>query len=169
MAKLKNKTFSDDFFMGEALKEAKKAFLLNEVPVGVVITQNNTIIAKSYNQIQKKHNTCFHAEFLAIQKVIKKLRLKHLLNNQEPFTLYTTLEPCPMCAGAIVLAKIHRVVIGAKDEKSGSAGSAINILQNEKFNHFCDVTFGVKSKDCSEILTSFFAQKRIEKKNKKIT
>lgn len=151
-------------FMNLAINEAKKAYKKDEVPIGaVLVADNSKIIAKAHNLVQYKKNTCYHAEFLVIQKALKKLNIKHLLSNglnRPKYTLYTTLEPCPMCAGAIVLSKIDRVVIAALDPKSGSAGSVLNILQNDKLNHKCNVEFGILENESSTLLKNFFSSKR---------
>lgn len=151
-------------FMNLALNEAKKAYKKDEVPIGaILVSDSKEIIAKAHNLVQSKKNTCYHAEFLVIQKSLKKLNIKHLSSNSQnssKFTLYTTLEPCPMCAGAIMLSKIDRVVIAARDPKSGAVGSVLNILQNDKLNHRCKVEFGILENESSTLLKNFFNSKR---------
>lgn len=142
--------------MGIALKEAKKAFDMNEVPIGAIIVRDDTIIAKAFNRRNTDKNTLAHAEIMAIDqasKVVGDWRL-------DDCTMYITLEPCPMCAGAIVQARIPRVVIGANNKKAGCAGSIINLLEEERFNHQVDVTRFVLEKESSNLLKDFFRQLR---------
>lgn len=148
-----------------AISEAKKAYDKKEVPVGAVLVNNQTqkIIAKSHNLVEKNQNITSHSEMIVINKAIKKLKIKYLTDQNLDFTLYTTLEPCSMCAGAIIHSKIKTVVIGAKDPKAGAAGSVINILQNPKLNHQCELIFGVLEQECSEILKDFFRELRLKK------
>lgn len=151
-------------FMREAYNLALKADKKNETPIGCVIVHNNKIIAKGYNRRNTDNSTIKHAEISAISgasKVLKDWRL-------EDCTLYVTLEPCQMCAGAIVQARIPRVVIGAMSMKSGCAGSVINILNNKNFNHQCSITYNVLEKECSELMSSFFKKMRFERKYKKL-
>ena len=155
---------TDISFMKEAYNLALKADKKNETPIGCVIVHNNKIIAKGYNRRNTDNCTIKHAEISAIvaaSKVLKDWRL-------EDCTLYVTLEPCQMCAGAIVQARIPRVVIGAMSAKSGCAGSIINILDNKDFNHQCKITYNVLEKECSELMSSFFKKMRFEKKYKKV-
>lgn len=147
-------------FMKIALKEAGKALKNNDVPVGCVIIKNNKIISKSYNQIEKKGNPLLHAELIAIQKAVKKLGYKHLLD----CTMFVTLEPCSMCAGAIVLSRIPYLMIGTEDIKTGGCGSLLNIANNNGLNHRCDITFGIMQNECSDVLKSFFKNIRDMKK-----
>lgn len=169
LPKEKPKTQSelDTYFMQIALNEAQKAYKEDEIPIGAVLVDkiNNTIY-KAHNQTEKYKNITYHAELIVINKVIKKLKLKHLHNLDKNYTLYTTLEPCPMCAGAIMLSKIDRIVISAKDPKSGAAGSVLNILQNPQLNHYCNITFGILENESSQILKSFFKSKRIKNLNR---
>lgn len=146
-------------FMNEALKEAKKAENKNEVPIGAVIVNNNKIIARAHNTREKTQNAIAHAEVLAIQKACKKLNTWRL----EGCTMYVTLEPCPMCAGAMILSRVENVVFGAYDPKSGCAGTLMNFLEDNKFNHKVKVTGGVLEKECGDMLRSFF--QKIRKKN----
>ena len=152
-------------FMKEAIRQAKKAEKLNEVPIGCVIVYDGKIIARGYNRRNTDKSTLAHAEIIAIKrasKVIKDWRL-------EDCTLYVTLEPCQMCAGAIVQARIPRVVIGSMNPKAGCAGSILNILQIPTFNHQCEITKGVCEEECSEMLTTFFKELRKSKKKNTTT
>ena len=142
----------DSKYMKEALRQAKKAYDLLEVPIGCVIVQNGRIIARGYNRRNTDKNTLAHAEMAAIKKASKKTGDWRL----EDCTLYVTLEPCPMCAGAIVQSRIPRVVIGAMNPKAGCAGSVLNLLDHPGFNHQVEVETGVLGEACSEMLTQFF-------------
>lgn len=156
----------DNYFMSLAIEEAQKAFGRDEVPIGaVLVDKEHNIISKGHNLVENKKNTTLHAEFIVINKAIKKLNIKHLHNKDNNYTLYTTLEPCPMCAGVILLSKIDRVVIATKDPKSGAAGSVLNILQNPQLNHQCSITFGIFENESSELLKTFF---QIKRKNKQL-
>lgn len=146
-----------------ALAEARKALRFGDVPIGAVIIKGNEVIAKSYNQVEKLSSPLHHAEIIAINKAIKKIGYKHLLN----CTIYTTLEPCPMCAGAIVLARIARLVYSADDPKSGASNSLYSITSDERLNHRCEVTQGVLKDESSELLKQFFQQLRKRNKNGK--
>ena len=149
----------EEKYMKAAIREAKKAYALEEVPIGCVIVQNDRIIARGYNRRNTEGNTLAHAELTAIKKASKKTGDWRL----EDCTIYITLEPCQMCAGAIVQARIPRVVIGSMNPKAGCGGSVLNILQMEQFNHRCEVTRGVLEEECSTMLSSFFKQLRQEK------
>lgn len=148
--------FSDEYFMKEALKQAKKALAINETPIGCVIVRDNKIIARGYNRRKVEHCTLGHAEIKAIKKASRAVGDWRL----DDCTIYITLEPCQMCAGAIVQARIPRVVIGAMNPKAGCAGSVVNLLENPDFNHQCEVTRGVLQDECSSILTDFFSELR---------
>lgn len=139
-------------FMREALKEAKKAYDKLEVPVGAVIVKNGKIIAKAHNLKETKNDTTNHAEILAIQKASKKLQSWRLLDCE----MYVTLEPCSMCAGALINSRIKKVYIGATDEKTGAAGSVLNLFEDYTFNHKVEVEKGILKKDCENILKEFF-------------
>ena len=139
-------------FMKEALKEAKKAYDKLEVPVGAVIVKNGKIIAKAHNLKETKNDTTNHAEILAIQKASKKLQSWRLLDCE----MYVTLEPCSMCAGALINSRIKKVYIGATDEKTGAAGSVLNLFEDYTFNHKVEVEKGILKKDCENILKEFF-------------
>ncbi|MDF2878591.1 MAG: CMP/dCMP deaminase zinc-binding [Clostridia bacterium] len=154
-------------YMKEAIKEAKKAAKLGEVPIGCVIVYQDKIIGKGYNKRNTKKTTLAHAELLAIQKASKVIGDWRL----EECTMYVTLEPCQMCAGAIVQARIKEVVIGTMNPKAGCAGSILNILQMEEFNHQVELITGVMEEECKKVLQDFFVilreRNRLEKANKK--
>lgn len=142
----------DIYFMKEALKEAKKAFQKNEIPVGCVIVHNDKIIARGHNLRQTKKSVLGHAEIIAIQKANKKLNAWIL----DECTMYVTLEPCAMCAGAILQSRIKRLVFGAYEPKHGACGSIINLLDNNEFNHQVEITSNVLENESSAILKNFF-------------
>ena len=148
----------DEFFMKEALKQAKKALAIDEVPVGCVITLNDKIIARGYNKREKENLSTNHAEIIAINKACKKLNSWRL----EDCTLYVTLEPCVMCAGAIIQSRIKRVVYGALDYRFGAHQSITNLF-DIKFNHKVEVGSGILQEECSKIITDFFSALRIKK------
>ena len=147
-------------FMKEALKQARKAGKLEEVPIGCVIVFEGKIIARGYNRRNIDKNTLAHAELQAIRKASKKLGDWRL----EECTMYVTLEPCQMCAGAIVQARIPRVVIGSMNPKAGCAGSILNLLQVKEFNHQVETIYGVLEEECSSMLKDFFKELRQKKK-----
>lgn len=147
-------------FMKEALKEAKKAYNKLEVPVGAVIVKDGKIIARAHNLKETKFDTTKHAEILAIQKASKKLNSWRLLNCE----MYVTLEPCSMCAGALINARVKKVYIGANDEKTGAVGSVFNLLDDYTFNHRVEYEKGVLQDECQGILTKFFKELRRLKK-----
>ncbi len=149
----------DERFMREAIRQAKKAYALKEVPIGCVIEYEGKIIARGYNRRNTDKNTLAHAELLAIKKASKKLGDWRL----EGCTMYITLEPCQMCAGAIVQARVSRVVIGSMNPKAGCAGSILNLLQMAQFNHQVEMTTGVLGEECSQMLSGFFKELREEK------
>ena len=149
----------DEKFMRAALVQARKAEALNEVPIGCVIVREGKIIARGYNRRNTDKFTASHAEMNAIRKASRKAGDWRL----EDCTIYITLEPCQMCAGAIVQARIPRAVIGSMNPKAGCAGSVLNILQEPRFNHQVEVTRGVLEKECSEMLSAFFRRLRREK------
>ncbi len=152
-----------DYYMEQALKEAEKAYKKLEVPVGAVIVKDGKIIARGYNQKETKTDTTKHAEIVAIQKASKKLKSWRLIDCE----MYVTLEPCTMCAGAIVNSRIKKIYIGAMDEKTGAAGSVLNIFEDYKFNHNVEVQKGVKQQECENILKQFFKELRKIKKRRK--
>ena len=149
----------EEKFMKEAIRQAKKAYELREVPIGCVIVYEGKIIARGYNRRNTDKNTTSHAEINAIRKASKKLGDWRL----EGCTLYVTLEPCQMCAGAIVQARIDKVVIGSMNPKAGCAGSVLNLLEMDGFNHKVEVERGVLEEECSTMLSGFFKELRMEK------
>ena len=153
---------TDEKYMKEALKQAKKAYALEETPIGCVIVHEGKIISRGYNRRNTDKNPLAHAEITAIRKASKKLGDWRL----EGCTLYVTLEPCQMCAGAISQSRMDRVVIGCMNPKAGCAGSVLNLLQVDRFNHQADVTRGVLEEKCSELMKSFFRELREKKKKK---
>jgi len=153
---------TDEKYMKEAIRQAKKAKALDEVPIGCVIVYEDKIIARGYNRRNTDKNTLSHAELNAIRKASKKLSDWRL----EGCTMYITLEPCQMCAGAIVQARVSRVVIGSMNPKAGCAGSVLNILQMDRFNHQVELTKGVLQEECSTMLSDFFKELREKKKVK---
>jgi tRNA(adenine34) deaminase len=147
---------SDDYFMTEALRQARRAYAAEEVPVGTVIVREGRMIARAFNQVELLKDATAHAEMLALtqaQAAVGDWRLTGC-------TLYVTKEPCPMCAGAMVHARLDRVVFGAGDPKAGAAGGALNVLQFPSLNHRCEITSGVRLEECREMLRSFFAEQR---------
>ena len=154
----------DAIYMKEALKQAKKAYKIKEVPIGCVIVHEDKIIARGYNKRNSKKNTLAHAEIIAINKASKVLGDWRL----EDCTMYITLEPCQMCAGAIVQARVKRVVIGSMNPKAGCGGSILNLLQMEQFNHQVDVERGILEEECSQMLKEFFKELRQEKRYIKV-
>lgn len=147
-------------FMKEALKEAKKAYEKEEIPVGAVIVKDNKIIARAYNEKEGKMDTTKHAEILAIQKASKKLKSWRLTDCD----MYVTLEPCSMCAGALIQSRIRKVFIGTMEPKTGACGSVLNLLEDYKFNHEVQIECGIMEKECESILKEFFKYLRIKKK-----
>ena len=149
---------SDTYFMGEALRQARRAESQDEVPIGAVVVRNAEIIARAWNQVETLKDATAHAEMLAItqaESAVGDWRLSDC-------DLYVTKEPCPMCAGAIVHARIRRVIFGCSDPKTGGAGGLINLLQLPPLNHQCEITRGVRENECREILQRFFRAKRAE-------
>ena len=153
----------EEKYMKEALKQAKKAYALGEVPIGCVIVHEGKIIGRGYNRRNTDKNTLAHAEITAINKASKVIGDWHL----EECTLYVTLEPCQMCAGAIVQARIPEVVMGCMNPKAGCAGSILNILEMPQFNHQVKVTRGILEAECSQMLKTFFEELRIRNKQEK--
>ena len=154
----------DEKYMRAALREAKKAYKLDEVPIGCVIVQNDKIIARGYNRRNTDKNTLAHAEISAIKKASKKTGDWRL----EDCTMYVTLEPCQMCAGAIVQSRLKKVVIASMNPKAGCAGSVINLLQMKQFNHQVEMVTGVLEEECSTMLSGFFQELREKKKQAKL-
>ena len=151
----------EEKFMKAALKEAKKAYDKLEVPVGAVIVKNGKIIARAHNLKETKFDTTRHAEILAIQKASKKLNSWRLLDCE----MYVTLEPCSMCAGALINSRIKKVYIGASDEKTGAVGSVLNLLDDYTFNHKVEYEKGILQDECEEVLKDFFKNLRKIKKS----
>jgi len=147
-------------FMKEALKEAKKAYEKLEIPVGAVIVHDGKIIARAHNQKETKLDTTKHAEILAIQKASKKLNSWRLLDCE----MYVTLEPCTMCAGAIINSRIKKIYIGTMDEKTGAVGSVLNLFDDYTFNHKVEYETGIMQDECKKILKDFFKELRKMKK-----
>ena len=147
---------SDEDFMREALRQARKAFAQEEVPVGAIVVRGGKIIARAFNQVEMLKDATAHAEMLAItqaEAAVGDWRLNEC-------DLYVTKEPCAMCAGALVHVRMHRVIFGCADPRSGAAGGALNLLQNASFNHRCELTGGVLAQDCAALLQGFFQARR---------
>lgn len=154
---------TDETYMKEAIRQAKKAYALGEVPIGCVIVYEDKIIGRGYNRRNTDKSTLAHAEITAIRKASKVIGDWRL----EGCTLYVTLEPCQMCSGAIVQARIPRVVMGCRNPKAGCGGSVLNILQEPSFNHQVEITEDVLGEACSNLLTGFFKELRIRNKKEK--
>ncbi|PIQ88953.1 MAG: tRNA-specific adenosine deaminase [Candidatus Omnitrophica bacterium CG11_big_fil_rev_8_21_14_0_20_42_13] len=146
----------DDIYMSEAFKQAERAFAEDEVPVGAVIVHQRRIIARAYNQVEKLKDPTAHAEMIAITQAASLLGGKWLVGA----SIYVTIEPCSMCAGALVLARVKEIVYGADDLKTGACGSVMNIAGTNKLNHKIRVKNGVLGKECGFLLTEFFKKKR---------
>ena len=153
----------EERFMKEAIRQARKAAALGEVPIGCVIVQDGKIISRGYNRRNTDKNTLSHAEITAINKASKKIGDWRL----EGMTMYVTLEPCQMCAGALVQSRIDRVVIGCMSPKSGCAGSILNLLQMKEFNHQAEIVKGVLEEECAALLSEFFVDLRVRNKLEK--
>ncbi|EOS36336.1 hypothetical protein C808_04220 [Lachnospiraceae bacterium M18-1] len=153
----------DEKYMREAIRQAKKAYALEEVPIGCVIVYRDKIIGRGYNRRTVDKNTLAHAELTAIRKACRKIDDWRL----EECTMYVTLEPCQMCSGAIVQARIPRVVVGCTNPKAGCAGSIVNLLDMKEFNHQAELTVGVLGEECSEMMKQFFRELRERQKAKK--
>ncbi|HDP16238.1 MAG TPA: tRNA adenosine(34) deaminase TadA [Candidatus Omnitrophica bacterium] len=151
----------DDFYMSQALREAKKAFDKDEVPVGAVIVHKGTIIARAHNQIKTLKDPTAHAEMIAITQAANYLQNERLID----CSMYATIEPCSMCAGAMVLARIGTLIYGADDPKTGACGSAVNITGHKKLNHKVKVKKGILAEEASFLMKEFFKKKRISKKS----
>lgn len=151
---------SDDYFMGEALRQAAKAYEADEVPVGAVIVREGRIIARAFNQVELLKDATAHAEMLALTQA------EHAAGDWRltDCTIYVTKEPCPMCAGAMVHTRLARVVFGAGDPKGGAAGGALNLLQFPTLNHRCEITSGLRLEECRALLRDFFSEQRRTKK-----
>lgn len=154
---------NDEKWMAYALSLADKAESLGEIPVGAVIVKENKIVAEGWNLSIVNHDACAHAEIMAIQSAGQKTQNYRLID----CTLYVTLEPCAMCAGALVHARIKRLVYGAGDYKTGAAGSVFNLVQSEQLNHQLEVTAGIFAGQCAAKISAFFKRRRLEKKQSK--
>ena len=154
---------TDEKFMKQAIKQAKKAYAIGEVPIGCVIVHDGKVIGRGYNRRTIDRNTLAHAELMAIRKASKKMNDWRL----EECTMYVTLEPCQMCSGAIVQSRMTKVVIGCMNPKAGCAGSVLNLLQMEEFNHQVELETGVLEEECSQMMKTFFKELRDAKKAKK--
>lgn len=152
---------SDHYFMGEALRQAAKAYAAEEVPVGAVVVREGHVIARAFNQVELLKDATAHAEMLALTQAEEAMGDWRLTD----CTLYVSKEPCPMCAGAIVHVRLERVVFGVSDPKAGAAGSALNLLQFPTLNHQCAVTGGVREPECRAMLQRFFAVQRLRAKS----
>ncbi len=157
---MKKELTQDEKYMKAAISQAKKAWKLLETPIGCVIVRDGQIIARGYNRRNTEHSTLAHAEIKAIKKACKVVGDWRL----EGCTMYVTLEPCPMCAGALVQSRIDRVVVGAMNQKAGCAGSVINLLEMQGFNHKVDVETGVLREECSSLMSDFFRELRQNKR-----
>lgn len=147
---------SDSHFMGEALRQATRAYQAAETPIGAVIVREGRIIARAFNQVETLTDATAHAEMLAITQAEADIGNWRLTD----CTLYVTKEPCPMCAGAIVHARLARVVFGTSDPKAGAAGGAMNLLQFPTLNHQCEITPGLREEECTQLLKAFFQEQR---------
>ncbi|KAF6543417.1 MULTISPECIES: tRNA adenosine(34) deaminase TadA [Bacillus] len=152
---------NDEYYMREAIKEAEKAEAKGEVPIGAVLVLHDEIVARAHNLRETEQRSLAHAEMLAIDEACRKLGTWRL----EDAVLYVTLEPCPMCAGAVVLSRVDKVVFGAFDPKGGCTGTLMNLLQEERFNHQAEVVSGVLGEECGEMLSAFFRKLRRQKKD----
>ncbi|WP_396953622.1 tRNA adenosine(34) deaminase TadA [Neobacillus niacini] len=154
------KEYTDEYYMEEAINEAKKAEALAEVPIGAIVVIDGKIISRAYNLRESKQSAVAHAEILAIEQACQETGSWRLENA----VLYVTLEPCAMCSGAIILSRIKRVVYGAQDPKGGCAGTFMNLLQDDRFNHQSEVTSGVLEEECGQLLSDFFRKLRERRK-----
>lgn len=154
----------DIYFMNMAIEEAKKAEAMDEVPIGCVIIIGDEIVSRGHNLRESLQNAVAHAEILAINEACKKLNTWRL----EDAELFVTLEPCPMCSGGIIMSRIKRVVYGAPDPKGGCAGTLMNLLDDKRFNHQCEVVAGVEQDVCASLLSNFFKNLRERRKQEKI-
>ena len=155
---------SDQYFMGEALRQAVKAYEAGEVPVGAVVVRGGRIIARAFNQVELLNDATAHAEMLAVTQAEQSVGDWRLTD----CTLYVTKEPCPMCAGAMVHVRLARVVFGASDPKGGAAGGVVNLLQFPSLNHQCAITSGVREAECRSLLQTFFAEQRTKLKSESV-
>jgi len=151
----------DHYWMGMALREAKKAEARGEVPIGALIVRDNVVLGRGYNLRETSHDPTSHAEMLAIRKASKKAGNWRLLGA----SLYVTLEPCAMCMGAAILARLERIIFGCHDPKGGAAGSLFDLSNDHRLNHRIELTAGIRQDECSELLSSFFEELRLRKKS----
>lgn len=152
-----------EFFMREAIQEAEKARALNEVPIGAVVVLDGEIIGRGHNLRETTQNATAHAEMFAIQEACQSLGSFRLERAQ----LFVTLEPCPMCSGALLLSRVDEVYFGAYDPKGGAAGSLVNLLEDQRFNHWCYLESDILQEECAQLLTTFFRELRQKKKSAK--
>jgi len=152
-----------EFFMREAVNEARKAEAIQEVPIGAVVVLNKQVIGRGHNLRETMQDATAHAEMIAIHEACKQVGSWRL----EKAQLFVTLEPCPMCSGASILSRIEEVYFGAYDPKGGTAGSLLNLLEDERFNHWCYVEAGILKEECGQLLTTFFQELRRIKKQKR--
>lgn len=152
----------DEKYMKEAIRQARKAYAIGEVPIGCVIVYKDKIIGRGYNRRMADKNTLSHAELIAIRKASRKMDDWRL----EECTMYVTLEPCQMCSGAIVQSRMSRVVVGCMNPKAGCAGSILNLLQMKEFNHQAELTIGVLEEECSQMMKDFFKELRSRRTKK---
>ena len=152
----------DEKYMKEAIRQARKAYAIGEVPIGCVIVYKDKIIGRGYNRRMADKNTLSHAELIAIRKASRKMDDWRL----EECTMYVTLEPCQMCSGAIVQSRMSRVVVGCMNPKAGCAGSILNLLQMKEFNHQAELTTGVLEEECSQMMKDFFRELRSRRTKK---
>ena len=160
---MSNQQQDHSFFMRKAIHQAQRAAALGEVPIGCVIVHDGKVIGRGFNRRLTSHSTLAHAEIIAIRQACRKLGDWRL----EGCTMYVTLEPCQMCSGALVQARIDRVIVGAPNPKAGCAGSILNLLQVPQFNHQVEITNGVLAEECSALLTDFFRDMRTRERNNK--
>lgn len=153
----------EEKYMREAIRQAKKAYAIGEVPIGCVIVYGDKIIGRGYNRRTTDHNTLAHAELIAMKKACKAMGDWRL----EGCTMYVTLEPCQMCSGAIVQSRMDKVVVGCMNPKAGCAGSILNLLQMEEFNHQAELQIGVLEEECSQMMKDFFRELREKRKRLK--
>lgn len=149
---------NDEYYMSIALKEAKKAVAIDEVPVGAVVVKDGKIIAKAHNQREKRNDPTGHAEILAVRAACRKLNSWRLVG----CTIYVTIEPCSMCAGTILWTRIARIVYGAKDPKGGALGSSYNLFEQKGLNHQLEIKGGILEQECALIITEYFKKKRLK-------
>lgn len=160
---MRQKLTEDEKYMKEAIRQAKKAWKLGEVPIGCIIVFDGKVVGRGYNRRTIDKNTLAHAELQAIRRAGKKMGDWRL----DGCTMYVTLEPCQMCAGAVIQARIKRVVVGCMNPKAGCAGSILNLLQVERFNHQAELTTGVLGEECSQMMKEFFRELREKQKKQK--